>query len=173
MQTTGGIYDVIDYPVEKKVEVMNQKQTIIGAAPKMEDCANYIVDKYANDGYCAQRIRFEENGINGILVQIKNASTKGEGIFKTCLGMSSCATLKLRAEGSALSVEVMQGKWLDKVVVAVVSCFILWPLLITAAIGAFKQNKLLNDVFKDAIGWLASDRSQKEISEVIDIEDLK
>ena len=134
------------------------KTTIAGAADKMEALASHILEKYRLEGYGVQSIRFEENDLDGLLVQMKNSTSTGGGLLRTVTGLSSCATLKLTASGKDLNVEVMAGKWLDKVGAAAVSMVILWPLLITASIGAFRQKAFLDKVFNEALAWLASNR---------------
>ena len=81
-------------------------------------------------------------------------------MLRTVTGMNSCATLKLTAAEDDLVVEVMAGKWIDKVGVAVVSWFVLWPLFVTAAIGAYRQKAFLDKVFNDALTWLAAQSGQ-------------
>ena len=135
---------------------MSNKTTIPGAAGRIDACASYIQEKYQNDGYATQRLLFEENGNTGMLVQLKNSTTTGGGLLRTVTGLTSCATLKLTAVGNDLSVEVMAGKWLDKAGAAVVSWLILWPLLFTAAFGAFRQKAFLNRVYNEALTWLAT-----------------
>lgn len=138
---------------------MSRKTTIPGAAAKIDECARFIQEKYQRDGYGTQRLLFEENGTQGMLVQIKNATTTGGSLLRTVTGLSSCATLKLSAAGDDLSIEVMAGKWLDKVGAAAVSMVILWPLLVTASIGAFRQKAFLDRVYNETLTWLATQRS--------------
>ncbi len=135
---------------------MSRKTTIPGAAVCLNGCAAFIQSKYRDDGYGTQMLLFEENGMQGVLVQIKNSTSSAGSIFRTITGMNACATLKLKLEGNDLSVEVMAGKWIDKVGAAVLSWFVLWPLLVTAAVGAFRQKALLDNVFNDTLTWLAA-----------------
>jgi len=135
---------------------MSKKTTIPGAAARIDACAAYIQETYQANGYGTQKLLFEENGKTGMLVQIKNSTTTGGSLLRTVTGMNSCATLKLTASGDDLDVEVMAGKWLDKVGVAAVSMVVLWPLLVTASIGAFRQKAFLDKVFNDALTWLAA-----------------
>lgn len=137
---------------------MSNKTTISGAAGKLEACASHILEKYQSEGYGVQRIAFEENDNNGILVQMKNSTSTGGGLLRTVTGLSSCATLKLTVVGNDLNVEVMAGKWLEKAGVAVVSWFILWPLFVTAAVGAFRQKSFLDRVYNDTLAWLATNK---------------
>lgn len=135
----------------------NQRKTIVpGGAPKMRGCTDCIVGKYRATGYDAQVVRIEDGGAEGVLVQIRNASTGGGRFFCTVTGLTSCATLKLLPKGVDLEVEVLAGKWLDKIGVAVVSPFVLWPLLVTAAIGAFRQKAMLDNLYAETLAWFSN-----------------
>ena len=138
---------------------MSNKTTIAGAAKKMKACSDFIQEHYQAEGYGTQQLAFEENDNPGLLVQIKNSTTTGGGILRLATGLSACATVKLTEVGDDLNVEVMAGKWLDKAGVAVVSWFVLWPLLVTAAIGAFRQKSFLDRVYADTLAWFASNKS--------------
>lgn len=132
--------------------VKGHKKTIVGGAGKMAACAKLVQRRYQEMGYQVQQLNFEDGGYPGILVQIRNVNEQGAGKwFKRLVGLETCATLKLTTAGDGLTLEVMEGKWLDKVVVASVSWFVLWPLFVTASIGAYKQKKLLDKVFVDAL----------------------
>lgn len=135
----------------------NLRKTIVSsAAPRMQSCADYIVGKYRATGYDAQVVRIEGGGAEGLLVQIRNATTVGGRFFRTITGLTSCATLKLLPKGSDLEVEVLAGKWLDKIGAAAVSFFVLWPLLVTASIGAFRQKAMLDNLYAEALAWLSN-----------------
>jgi hypothetical protein len=63
-------------------------------------------------------------------------------LWRSVLGMSSAMNITLRTRGSDLVVETDAGRWADKVAVGAVGAFILHPLLITLAYGAWKQCQL-------------------------------
>jgi hypothetical protein len=46
-----------------------------------------------------------------------------------------------------MTVEIGAGKWIDKAAVGTVSMFILWPLAVTAGLGAWEQMKMPEKVF--------------------------
>jgi hypothetical protein len=46
-----------------------------------------------------------------------------------------------------LTVEIGAGKWVDKAAVGTVSLLILWPLAITAGMGAWEQMKMPDKIF--------------------------
>ena len=139
---------------------MSRKTTIKGKAVDIDLCAEHIQRTYQADGCGTQKLFFEENGATGIIVQIKNSISTAGSVLRTVTGLNSCATLKLTATGNDLVVEVMAGKWIDKVGAAVVSWFVLWPLFVTAAIGAFRQKAFLDKVYNDAMTWLATEKGQ-------------
>jgi hypothetical protein len=56
-----------------------------------------------------------------------------------------------QGEDDTLTVEIGAGKWIDKAAVGTVSLLILWPLAITAGIGAWEQMKMPDNIF-DYIG---------------------
>ncbi|MFN3930019.1 MAG: zinc ribbon domain-containing protein, partial [Thermoflexus sp.] len=60
----------------------------------------------------------------------------------------SALNVALRREGDKLIVEVGAGKWVDKAVAAGAGVFILWPLLFTAAYGAWQQSQLPKRTFE-------------------------
>ncbi len=125
----------------------------------MDYGADYILEKYKSDGYEVQKLSFDDEGNDGRLVQIRNTSEGVGSKLKALVGLKTCATLKLLQKGGDLEVEVFGGSWLDKGAVVAVSWFVLWPLLITGGIGAFKQKKLLDSVYEDTLCYFAGSRS--------------
>ena len=145
--------------VEDGTGISSGRKTRVSRASNLaESLASAMVSKYRAEEFGVQKMLFEQDGRSGILVQIKNSTSNSGGFFKTITGLSSCATLKLLPDGDDLLVEVMAGKWIDKIGAAVVSWFILWPLLLTAAFGAYRQKAFLDSVYANAIEWLMSNR---------------
>ncbi len=68
--------------------------------------------------------------------------------WRSILGMSSALNITFTTRGSDLIVETDAGKWADKIAVGAVGAFIIHPLLITAAYGAWKQSQLPDKVFE-------------------------
>ncbi len=135
----------------------NSRKTVVpGAASRMSACAQFIEGKYRTTGHDVQMARIEDGGAEGLLVQIRNATTGSGRFFRNVTGLTSCATLKLIPRGGDLEIEVMAGKWLDKIGAAAVSLVVLWPLLVTASIGAFRQKAMLDNLYAEALAWLSS-----------------
>lgn len=122
----------------------------------MNRCADFIMEKYLGEGYMVQKLPFDEQGRNGILVQIRNTENDAKGILKTVIGCKSCVSLKLlRADGN-LNVSVMATSWLDKGVVLVAAWLFLWPLLVTGGYGVYQQKKLIDRVQQDVTDFFAN-----------------
>ena len=69
------------------------------------------------------------------------------GKFKQFIGMDRAVTVKLTpVETENFYVEIGEGKWVDKALTATVSMFVLWPLLVTSSVGAYKQKKLPKNI---------------------------
>jgi len=134
---------------------MRKHRIINGRASRLQDCADSVVSRYRAQGYVAQQARFTDAGNDGILVQVKNAGDDGAGWFKALSGLQTCACLKLTTCGNDLSVEAMPGKWIDKIAVQVVSWIVLWPLFVTSIVGIYRQSKLVENVFVDALSYLS------------------
>lgn len=71
-----------------------------------------------------------------------------KGGWRNFVGMSSALNVVLRQSDSDLIVEIGAGKWVDKVGVGAVSMFVLWPLAVTAAWGAWQQSQLPKQTFE-------------------------
>lgn len=90
-----------------------------------------------SNGYTVQEFKKE----NGVILQAK----KGGG-FKKLLGLATATNITIDQFEDLFTVSLSQGRWIDKAAVAGVSMFVLWPLLITSAVGAYKQAELPNKI---------------------------
>jgi hypothetical protein len=79
---------------------------------------------------------------NQMVVQIR----KG-GEAARLFGAQAALTAMLTQHPTGLLVTLGQQKWGDKAVAAGVGAFVLWPLAITAAVGAVRQSNLPAEVF--------------------------
>ena len=94
-------------------------------------------------GFDSQQMK-AENG--GDLLQVKK-----RGGWRDFVGMATSLNIVFYQSGDTLTVQIGSGKWLDKAAVGTVSFFILWPLAITAGLGAWEQMKMPEKIF-DYIG---------------------
>lgn len=80
------------------------------------------------------------------LLQIKK-----RGGWRNFVGMATSLNIVFHSSADTLTVEIGAGKWIDKAAVGTVSMFVLWPLAVTAGVGAWEQSKLPDKIF-DHIG---------------------
>lgn len=78
----------------------------------------------------------------GTLLQVRK-----KGTWRNFVGMATALNILFRQHGDVVEVEVGSGQWLDKAAVGAVSIFVLWPLAVTAGIGAWEQMKMPQKVF--------------------------
>jgi Short C-terminal domain len=102
------------------------------------------------EGFNYQDLKTEDGGT---LIQIEQ-----QGGWRKFVGMSSALNIILCKKDDELTVEIGAGQWFDKAAAGVVSLFLLWPLAVTAAIGAWNQMKLPERVFTRIADLVASKR---------------
>ena len=56
-----------------------------------------------------------------------------------------------------MNVTIGEGQWSDKICAGAIGLFIAWPLAITAGLGAYKQKKLPEEVFRVIENFIVSD----------------
>jgi hypothetical protein len=96
-----------------------------------------------SQGFDSQQMNTENESL---LLQIKK-----RGGWRDFVGMATSLNIVFNQSDDTLTVEIGAGKWIDKAAVGTVSLFILWPLAITAGMGAWEQMKLPQKIF-DFIG---------------------
>lgn len=79
----------------------------------------------------------------GYFVQAKG----NDGGWKTVAGMNMATQIQIIQSGDMVTVNIGQGKWSDKVGAAAVGMVLFAPLAVTAAIGAWNQKKLPQEIF--------------------------
>lgn len=85
---------------------------------------------------------------NGYIIQ----AGQSKDILRSISGMRIATSVQLSVlDSGELNVTVGEGQWADKLGVGAVGLFFLWPLAITAGIGAYKQKMLPNEIF-DFVG---------------------
>jgi hypothetical protein len=101
--------------------------------------ATDLQNLYRSQGYQTQQISNDGQ----IMVQLR----KG-GDLEALLGMQAALTVTFQQTGGGVAVAVGQQKWLDKAAVGAAGLAIppLWPLMITAGFGAFRQATLAGQV---------------------------
>ena len=111
-----------------------------------EDAVRIIQDVKGwldSEGFDTQQVSADDQSL---LIQIKK-----RGGWRDLVGMATSLNILFHQSNDTLTVEIGAGKWVDKAAVGTVSLFILWPLAITAGMGAWEQMKMPDRVF-DFVG---------------------
>jgi hypothetical protein len=106
----------------------------------IERLARDLVNAYLAQGYQAQNIGNKDQ----MLVQLK----KG-GDFEAIIGMQAALSLTIQKTSGGVLAMIGQQRWVDKAAVGavgIVAMPILWPLAVTAGVGALRQASLGNQV---------------------------
>lgn len=106
----------------------------------IESLANNLVNAYQAQGYKAQYIGNQDN----VLVQFKKGSD-----IEAIIGLQATLSLSLQRTNGGIMATIGQQKWIDKMAVGAAGVFIpaLFPLLLTAGFGAFRQFNLAGQIF--------------------------
>ena len=98
---------------------------------------------------------------NGYIIQ----AGQPKDVLRSISGMRVTTNVQLSVLGSGeLNVTVGEGQWADKLGAGAVGLFLLWPLAITAGIGAYKQKMLPNEIF-DFVGRYLQSPGQTAVSQ--------
>ncbi len=115
----------------------------------IERLANDLENVYRAQNYQVQQIGDK----NQMLVQLK----KG-GDFEAIIGMQAALSVTLqRVSGGTLAM-IGHQKWIDKAAVGAVGMLVLWPLAVTAGVGAIRQASLANQVLNVVDGLVRQQR---------------
>jgi hypothetical protein len=101
----------------------------------------------SSEGFKWQKLQTEDGGT---LLQIEKV-----GGWRKFVGMSTALNIVFHQVESTVNVEIGAGRWIDKATTGTVAYFILWPLAVTAGIGAWQQLKMPEHVFEHVAGFLS------------------
>ena len=129
----------------------NRVQKIPGSTSRRYMCESVDAPQLIYDlkawldsqGFDTQQVNADDDSL---LLQIKK-----RGGWRDFVGMATSLNILFHQSDNTLTVEIGAGKWVDKAAVGTVSLFILWPLAITAGMGAWEQMKMPDKIF-DFIG---------------------
>lgn len=126
---------------------MSQSRSFLCPRSRFQNLLLSIEGWLASEGFQHQQLQTEDGGI---LVQIEKA-----GGWRKVVGMSTALNIVFRQVDNTVNVEIGTGRWIDKAAVGTVSLFILWPLAITAGIGAWQQAKMPDRIFARIASYLS------------------
>jgi len=119
---------------------MNHTQSFSCPATHYAEVVAATRNWLAGENFNCQQLQTEDGGI---LLQIAKA-----GNWRKFIGMSTALNVVFRQMGNSLTVDIGAGRWIDKAAVGTVSLFILWPLAVTAGIGAWQQMKMPERIYE-------------------------
>ncbi len=126
----------------------------------VERLASDLVNAYLAQGFRAQQVGNKDQ----MLVQLK----KG-GDFEAIIGMQAALSLTLQRTAGGVLAMIGQQRWLDKAAVGAVGLAIipvLWPLAVTAGVGALRQASLGNQVLNMVDGLVRQQRPNVQIGPI-------
>jgi hypothetical protein len=118
----------------------------------IERLALDLVKAYQAQGYNAQNIGDQDQ----MLVQLK----KG-GDFEAILGMQAALSLSIQRTSGGVLAMIGKQRWIDKAAVGAIGLAgiaFLWPLAVTAGVGAFRQASLANQALNMVDGLVRQQR---------------
>jgi hypothetical protein len=110
------------------------------------------VNAYQAQGYNAQQI----GDRNQMLVQLKRG-----GDFEALLGMQAALSLSIQRTSGGVLAMIGKQRWIDKAAVGAIGIAgiaFLWPLAVTAGVGAFRQASLANQALNMVDGLVRQQR---------------
>jgi serine/threonine protein kinase len=117
----------------------NQFRRFYAPGMSVADLTRELQDWLKSESFDCQDLKTEQGGT---LIQVRQ-----QGGWRAFVGMQTALNVILYRDGDEITVEIGAGQWLDKAAAGVVSLFVLWPLAVTAAIGAWNQMKMPERVF--------------------------
>ena len=96
----------------------------------------------------------------GYFVQAKS----NDNGWKKIAGMGKATQVQIIRMENIITVSVGSGEWSDKVGAGVVGAFIFAPLAVTAAVGAWGQKKLVDDIFEFVRDFIVSGGKSVEVT---------
>jgi hypothetical protein len=118
----------------------------------IERLASDLVSAYQSQGFKAQQV----GNADQVLVQIK----KG-GDFEAVLGMQAVLSITIQRTSGGVLAMIGQQRWIDKAAVGAVGIAVLpllWPLAVTAGVGAVRQASLGNQALNMVDGLVRQQR---------------
>jgi hypothetical protein len=102
----------------------------------------------SREGFKCQKLQTEDGGT---FLQIEKV-----GGWRKFVGMSTALNLVFHQVENTVNVDIGAGRWIDKATTGAVAYFILWPLAVTAGIGAWQQIKMPERVFEHIAKFLST-----------------
>jgi hypothetical protein len=116
-----------------------------------KDLLSHLRAWFVNQGFEVQSLTTEDG------TDLLQVAKKGN--WRKFVGLSTALNVVVQCRDSDLTVEVGAGRWIDKAAAGTVSLFVLWPLAVTAAFGAWQQMKMPEHTFAAIEAYINSPRN--------------
>ena len=126
---------------------MTQSKSFPCPSTRFSELITSIHDWLSSMGFKCQKLQTADGGT---LLQIEKV-----GGWRKFVGMSTALNIVFRQVENTVNVEIGAGRWIDKATAGTVAYFILWPLAVTAGIGAWQQMKMPERVFEHVARFLS------------------
>ena len=130
---------------------MSDVRTFAAGDLHLPDLITSLSGWLSTESFTAQVLQTADGGT---LLQVEK-----QGGWRKMIGMSTALNIVFRLVDGRLMVEIGAGRWMDKAAVGTVSMLILWPLAVTAGIGAWQQMKMPERVFDQIFLYLSRPRA--------------
>jgi hypothetical protein len=119
---------------------MTQSRTFSCPSSRFSGVITSTQSWLSGEGFKCQKLQTEDGNA---LLQIEKV-----GGWRKLVGMSTALNLVFHQVENTVNVEIGAGRWIDKATTGAAAYFILWPLAVTAGIGAWQQMKMPERVFE-------------------------
>jgi hypothetical protein len=116
-----------------------------------QDLLSHLKSWFVDQDFEVQALRTDDGAD---LLQVAK-----KGNWRKFMGLSTALNVVVRCRDSDLSIEIGAGRWIDKAAAGTVSLFVLWPLAVTAAFGAWQQMKMPESTFAEVEKYINSPRN--------------
>ena len=137
-ESLGG--NVVAQPAASQIDPKTRTRSFVCPSGRFHDVILSVRGWLLSNDFKCQTVPIDDGSI---VIQVEKS-----GDWRKLVGMSTALNVCFSQNGDNLTVGINAGRWLDKAAVGAIGMFvILWPLAVTAGIGAWEQVKLPERVF--------------------------
>ena len=126
---------------------MTQSKSFPCPSSRLSELITSTQSWLSREGFKWQKLKTEDGGT---LLQIEKI-----GGWRKFFGMSTALNIVFHQIENTVNVEIGAGRWMDKATTSAVAYFLIWPLALTAGVGAWQQIKMPQRVFEHVARFLS------------------
>jgi len=127
---------------------MNQSKSFSCRSERFPELVGAVRAWLETQNFNCQKLTTEDGGT---LIQIEKS-----GGWRKLIGMSTALNIIFRQVENTVNIEIGAGRWLDKAAAGAVSLVLLWPLALTAGIGAWQQTQMPEKIYQYIADYLSA-----------------